>query len=111
MLLIFYKGNDAVSTGKLLCCITDLCYQLKDFKALKENILLLSKRRGQLKQAIKAMIKSVMKYLDEVDYNTKIELIDTLLKVTEGRVSSIFLTIEDSHLFIFRFSLKNNMQD
>lgn len=33
------------------------------------------------------MVKNVMKYLDQVDYNTKIELIDTLLKVTEGRVS------------------------
>jgi 26S proteasome regulatory subunit N5 len=44
------NGGDAPSTGKILSTIVELCYETKDFKALNENIVLLSKRRGQLKQ-------------------------------------------------------------
>lgn len=80
------QGNDSISTGRLLICITDLCFKANDFKALKENIILLSKRRGQLKQAVKMMVKHAMNYLEGIDKPTEIDLIDTLLKISEGKI-------------------------
>jgi 26S proteasome regulatory subunit N5 len=80
------NGGDAPSTGKILSTIVELCYETKDFKALNENIVLLSKRRGQLKQAIKVMVKKAMSFLESLDYDHKMELIDTLSKVTEGKI-------------------------
>lgn len=39
-----------VSTSRILVAIVQLCYEAKDFDVLNENIMLLSKRRSQLKQ-------------------------------------------------------------
>lgn len=39
-----------VSTSRILVAIVQLCYEAKDWDALNENIMLLSKRRSQLKQ-------------------------------------------------------------
>jgi len=80
------QAGDAVSTGRILETIVELCYELKDYKALKENIILLSKRRGQLKAAIKKMVKKCMTFLPNLEYETKMDLLDNLLKVTEGKV-------------------------
>jgi len=80
------KAGDAASTGRILETIVDLCYETKDFKALKENIVMLPKRRGQLKAATKKMVKRVMSFLPDMEHNTKLDIIDTLLKVTEGKV-------------------------
>ena len=41
---------DTHSTSKLLVAIVRMCFEAKDFSALNENIVLLTKRRGQLKQ-------------------------------------------------------------
>jgi 26S proteasome regulatory subunit N5 len=78
--------GDAVATGKILVEIIDLCFERKDFKALNENLVLLSKRRGQLKQAIKMMVKRAMEFLDKLDYDNKIQLINTLRTITEGKI-------------------------
>lgn len=39
-----------VSTSRILVAIVQMCYDAKDWDALNENIMLLSKRRSQLKQ-------------------------------------------------------------
>lgn len=39
-----------VSTSRILVGIVQICYEAKDWDALNENIMLLSKRRSQLKQ-------------------------------------------------------------
>lgn len=39
-----------VSTSRILVAIVKMCYEAKDWDALNENIILLSKRRSQLKQ-------------------------------------------------------------
>jgi len=80
------NGGDAPSTGKILVSIVELCFELKDLKSLNENIVLLSKRRGQLKQSIKMMVKKAMTFLDKMDYEHKLELIDTLRKITDGKI-------------------------
>jgi 26S proteasome regulatory subunit N5 len=48
----------------------------------------LSKKHGQLKQAITKMVQVVMSFLDDTpDMETKLRLIETLRIVTEGKVS------------------------
>lgn len=39
-----------VSTSRILVAVVKMCYEAKDWDALNENIILLSKRRSQLKQ-------------------------------------------------------------
>jgi len=46
------QGSDAISTGRILETIIRLCYQAKRFDTLNENIIQLTKKRGQLKQVI-----------------------------------------------------------
>jgi 26S proteasome regulatory subunit N5 len=54
---------------------------------LKEQVLLLSKKHGQLKQAITKMVQVVMTFLDDTpDIETKLSVIETLRTVTEGKV-------------------------
>jgi 26S proteasome regulatory subunit N5 len=54
---------------------------------MQEYIVLLSKKHGQLKQAITKMIQESMECLDKTpDMKTKLELIDTLRTVTDGKV-------------------------
>lgn len=79
-------AGDSASTGKILVCIIDMCYEAKNFKALKENLLLLNKRRAQSKAAIKAMVKHCMGLLDSLPYDQKMDLLNTLISVTEGKI-------------------------
>ena len=39
-----------VSTSRILVAVVQMCYEAKDWDALNENIMLLTKRRSQLKQ-------------------------------------------------------------
>ena len=58
-----------------------------DYKGLQEYILLLSKRRSQLRQAVQAMVRQAMGYLDGApDMAVRVELIKTLQALTEGKV-------------------------
>lgn len=57
---------------------------------LNEQVLVLSKKHGQLKQAITKMVQVVMGFLDDVpSMDTKLSVIETLRTVTEGKVRSI----------------------
>jgi len=54
---------------------------------MQEYIVLLSKKHGQLKQAITRMTQEAMQCLEQTpDMKTKLELIDTLRTVTDGKV-------------------------
>lgn len=58
-----------------------------DWGLLNEQVLLLSKKHGQLKQAITKMVQVVMGYLDEApNAEKKLSVIETLRTVTEGKV-------------------------
>lgn len=46
----FSQASDMVSTSRILVAVVQMCYQAKDWDALNENIMLLTKRRSQLKQ-------------------------------------------------------------
>lgn len=59
---------------------------------MQEYIVLLSKKHGQLKQAITRMIQESMECLEKTpDMKTKLELIDTLRTVTDGKVAEQIL--------------------
>jgi len=78
---------DAVSTGRILVCIVELCHGKKDWDLLNENILTLSKKRSQLKQAVTKMVQKCVTYIDETpDKETKLKFIDTLRTVTAGKI-------------------------
>jgi 26S proteasome regulatory subunit N5 len=54
---------------------------------LGEQVLLLSKKHGQLKQAITNMVQVVMGFLDDTpNLETKLGVIEALRTVTEGKV-------------------------
>lgn len=54
---------------------------------MNEQVLLLSKKHGQLKQATTKMVQTVMGFLDETpNLETKLSVIETLRTVTEGKV-------------------------
>ncbi|KAI8884547.1 PCI-domain-containing protein [Backusella circina FSU 941] len=81
------NAADQASTGRILVQIVKLCHDVKDWKLLNEQIVLLSKKHGQLKAATTKMIQEAMSYLDSTpDMETKLELIDTLRTVTDGKI-------------------------
>lgn len=54
---------------------------------MNEQVLLLSKKHGQLRQAITKMVQVVMGFLDETpSLEKKLSVIETLRTVTEGKV-------------------------
>ncbi|KAJ3295369.1 26S proteasome non-ATPase regulatory subunit 12 [Borealophlyctis nickersoniae] len=85
-------GADLASNTRILVAIVNLCAEAKDWKLLNENVVLLSKKHGLLKQAVTRMVQEAMTYIDKTpDMKTKLELIDTLRTVTEGK---IFVEVE-----------------
>lgn len=87
---------DAHSTARILVAIIKMCYGVKNYDALNENILLLSKRRSQLKQAVTKMVQEASSYVDQIDdMPEKLRLIDTLRTVTAGK---IYVEIERARL-------------
>ncbi|KAI5801512.1 PCI domain-containing protein [Peziza echinospora] len=86
------QSSDLASTSRLLVTIVTLCREAEDWKLLNEHVLLLSKKHGQLKQAITKMVQTVMEFLDATpDLDTKLSVIETLRTVTEGK---IFVEVE-----------------
>jgi len=88
-------GGDMISTGRILVTVVRLCYEAKDYEKLKENIVLLSRRRGQLKQAVVKMVQEVCTYVDKLSKDLQYQLIDTLRSVTEGK---IYVEVERARL-------------
>eukprot|EP00891_Asterochloris_glomerata_P006770 jgi/Astpho2/6770/e_gw1.00103.16.1_t len=85
-------------TGTKMACtaILTILREAGDWKGLNEHILLLAKRRSQLKQAVQAFVRQAMSYVDQTpEQETKVELIRTLQSVTEGK---IFVEIERARL-------------
>ncbi|KAG1346377.1 26S proteasome non-ATPase regulatory subunit 12 [Cocos nucifera] len=89
-------AGDVAGTKKAVTDIVELCYKAGAWKTLNDQIVLLSKRRGQLKQAVTAMVQQAMQYIDETpDVDTRIELIKTLNSVSAGK---IYVEIERARL-------------
>ena len=73
-----------------------MLHRAGDWKGVNEHIVLLSKRRAQLKQAVAALVKEAMGYVEKApDMATKVALIETLGAVTSGK---IFVEVEKARL-------------
>ncbi|XP_068652051.1 26S proteasome non-ATPase regulatory subunit 12 homolog A-like [Aristolochia californica] len=89
-------AGEVSGTRKAVIDIIQLCYEARAWKTLNDQIVLLSKRRGQLKQAVTAMVQQAMQYIDETpDLEMRIELIKTLNSVSAGK---IYVEIERARL-------------
>lgn len=81
------QASDLASTTRILVGIITIAKASGDWHLLNEQVLGLSKKHGQLKQAITRMVQVAMGFLDEApNMETKLSLIETLRTVTEGKV-------------------------
>jgi 26S proteasome regulatory subunit N5 len=84
------QGGDTFSTGKVLVAIVDVCQSRKQYQSLNENLVLLSKRRGLIKEAVKQMTQRAQAILtnekEPLDYNVKMDLITTIMAITDGKI-------------------------
>ncbi|KAK7113343.1 26S proteasome non-ATPase regulatory subunit 12-like [Littorina saxatilis] len=89
-------ASDTHSTGKVLMAIVKNCYEANNWDALNENIVVITKKRGQIKQAVTKMIQEAYTYVEKTpNMDVKLKLIDTLRTVTAGK---IYVEIERARL-------------
>lgn len=90
------NAADMFSTSRVLQTIMKICFKSGQFDILNEHLILLTKRRGQLKQAVTKMVQEACTYVDEIaDESQKLKLIDTLRTVTAGK---IYLELERARI-------------
>jgi hypothetical protein len=67
------------------------CYDARDYPLLNSTFNVLSKKHGQLKVAVQAMVELCISWLSEIKERDGVdrwlELVETLRSVTEGKVS------------------------
>ncbi|KAI9733307.1 MAG: hypothetical protein M1834_003391 [Cirrosporium novae-zelandiae] len=103
------QASDLASTSRLLVAVVTLCKEGGDWNLLDEQILLLSKKHGQLKQAITKMVQVVMEFLDDSpSMDAKLATIETLRTVTEGK---IFVEVERARVTRILSHIKKEQGD
>ena len=91
-------GADLHSTSKVLVAIVQLCFEAKDWNLLNEHIILLTKKRSQLKAAVAKMVQQCYTWVKEGSLPSKeieLKLIETLRTVTKGK---IYVEVERARL-------------
>jgi 26S proteasome regulatory subunit N5 len=96
-------SSDGISTSKILSKIVQVYWDKKDWPKLHEHIVLLAKKRGQLKRATTDMVHLAMGWLEGLEKEKKLELIATLNEVTEGK---IFVEVEKAKLTQMQAEIK-----
>ncbi|OAP60933.1 hypothetical protein AYL99_05935 [Fonsecaea erecta] len=103
------QSSDLATTSRCLVAIVTLCKEAGDWSLLNEQVLLLSKKHGQLKQAITNMVQAVMGFLDDTpDLDTKLSVIEALRTVTEGK---IFVEVERARITRILSDIKKEQGD
>ncbi|TPX11052.1 uncharacterized protein E0L32_007913 [Thyridium curvatum] len=103
------QASDLASTSRILIAIVTICKNAGDWSLLNEQVLLLSKKHGQLKQAITRMVQNVMGFLDQTpNMETKLSVIETLRTVTEGK---IFVEVERARVTKILSDIKKQQGD
>ncbi len=63
-----------------------MCHEKQDWEKLNSTLTVISKRRGQSKVAIQAIVDEAIKYLDTTPNEaTKVALLTTLKDICEGQ--------------------------
>lgn len=91
------KSADMTSTATLLVLVTRLCYEANSYDLLMQQLTTMSKKHGQLKEAVVRMVDEAMTWLpvlhgrkDKGEFKGGkdwwLELLTTLRDITEGKV-------------------------
>ncbi|KAF2795507.1 26S proteasome non-ATPase-like protein regulatory subunit 12 [Melanomma pulvis-pyrius CBS 109.77] len=103
------QASDLASTSRILVAICTIAKDAGDWSLLNEQVLLLSKKHGQLKQATTKMVQVVMGFLDDTpSLETKLSVIETLRTVTEGK---IFVEVERARITRILSNIKKEQGD
>ncbi|KAJ9622725.1 proteasome regulatory particle subunit [Taxawa tesnikishii (nom. ined.)] len=103
------QASDLPSTSRILVAIVTICKESGDWSLLNEQVLLLSKKHGQLKQAITKMVQESMGFLEDApNTEAKLSLIETLRTVTEGK---IFVEVERARVTRILSNIKKEQGD
>ncbi|KAI5282909.1 hypothetical protein KEM54_002482 [Ascosphaera aggregata] len=103
------QASDLASSSRVLIGIVTIAKDSGNWKLLNEQIISLSKRHGQLKQAITRMVQTAMTFIEKTpDMSTKMSLIETLRTVTEGK---IFVEVERARVTRMLSDIKKSQGD
>ncbi|KAJ5918229.1 hypothetical protein N7454_010604 [Penicillium verhagenii] len=103
------QASDLATTSRLLIAIVTLSKNSGDWTLLNDQVLLLSKKHAQLKQATTRMVQEVMKFLDDTpNVEVKLSVIETLRTVTEGK---IFVEVERARVTRILSNIKKSQGD
>ncbi|KAF2674890.1 hypothetical protein BT63DRAFT_395423 [Microthyrium microscopicum] len=103
------QASDLPSTSRVIIGVVTICKERGDWALLNEQVLLLSKKHGQLKQAITKMVQVVMGFLDDApSMEKKLQTIETLRTVTEGK---IFVEVERARVTRILSDIKKQQGD
>ncbi|KAF5312350.1 hypothetical protein D9619_002908 [Psilocybe cf. subviscida] len=84
------NAADLASTTRLVKAAVQHCYDARDHTLLNNTVSTLSKKHGQLKAAVQAIVELSMNWLPEIKQRDGIdrwlELVETLRGVTEGKI-------------------------
>lgn len=81
------QASDLPSTSRLLTTVITICKDAQDWDLLQEQLTSLSKKHGQLRQAITKMVQTVMKYLGSApSKEVCLATLETIRTVTEGKI-------------------------
>ncbi|GAA5883237.1 hypothetical protein JCM16303_007323 [Sporobolomyces ruberrimus] len=84
------NASDLSSTSRVLIAIISILYQpaSRDLTKLNEQLVSLSKKHGQLRQATVKMVEKAMEFMNELEQGSKDkeDLIATLREITEGKI-------------------------
>jgi hypothetical protein len=96
----FVQAADMSSTATLLSLLARLCWEGSDLDLLNAQLVAMSKKHGQLKEAVVRMVDEAMTYLPDLrkkkdagEYKSGkdrwLELVKTLRDITEGKVGCL----------------------
>ena len=92
------QAADALATAQVVVCIARLCWEARDLAQLNAQVLALSKKRGQLKQAITELVQLAITFLPQVSARAdKEELVLTLKAVVDGK---IYVEVERARIVV-----------
>jgi len=91
------QASDGISCSKLIKGIVNIYHDSSppNWAKINEYTVLLTKKRGQLKVAITDLVHLCSSWIEGLEKATKLELIQTLMDVTEGK---IFVEVEKARL-------------
>ncbi|CEQ42884.1 SPOSA6832_04744, partial [Sporobolomyces salmonicolor] len=80
------NASDLPSTSRILVAIISILFSRRDLEQLNAHLQLLSKKHGQLRLAVVKMVDKAMEFVPELEGKDKLELIETLRDITEGKI-------------------------